>query len=455
MPIQSYHISFQTVHVRLERYSLSFQSLISVIWGMELLDHLFNYLHKHRKTIQLLIGLAIVFVILATKGLQAQSHEGFIYGKVYTSGNVYTGQIRWGTEEAYWNDHFNASKVSNPYEAYKKNQKENSSWNNLDWRLSSIWEDKSSGTIHQFGCQFGDIKELLNYGGERLMVVLKNGQEIKLSGSGYNDVGGEIIVYDIELGKIAVSWARMERIEFLPTPKKIENIMGEPLYGLVETYRKGAFTGFVQWDHDERIGADKLDGRTRDGNVSIEFDKIQKIAKATIGSDVVLYSGREFFMTGSNDVNNGNRGIIITVDGVGKIDVPWSEFKSVTFEKAKSSGDEYSAYKSPKGLFGTVYSYDDKQYKGKIIFDLDEEWEVEFLEGKDDEVEYKIPMRNIKSILPKNYNYSTVKLRNGNELLLGDGRDVSQSNAGVLIFNKGNEEPTYIEWRDVTEIVFD
>ena len=38
-------------------------------------------------------------------------NSGFLHGTVDTnSGNTYTGFLRWGTEEAFWDDHFNSTK---------------------------------------------------------------------------------------------------------------------------------------------------------------------------------------------------------------------------------------------------------------------------------------------------------------------------------------------------------
>ena len=54
-------------------------------------------------------GLAILFFLTA----EAQD-DGFIYGRVTTEdGEVYEGPLRWGKEEAYWTDMFNASKREN------------------------------------------------------------------------------------------------------------------------------------------------------------------------------------------------------------------------------------------------------------------------------------------------------------------------------------------------------
>ncbi len=424
---------------------------------MEKVDIFIDYVSRKKRVFQLLIGILIALLI-GLQDLAAQNTEGLMYGKVTTRDNEYIGQIRWGKEEAYWHDHFNASKVENPYsrdrDRLRNRDRDRDSWRDIDWRISSIWEDKT-GTVHQFGCQFGDIQEIRNYRDKRVIVKLKNGEEIELSGSGYNDVGTTVRVMDQDLGAISIKWDRIDKIEFMPTPKKLDRTFGKPLYGKVDTYRKGVIEGFVVWDKDERLGLDKLDGDSRDGDLSIRFESIKKIERQGNGSLVDIQSGRQFYLTGSNDVNNGNRGIVVAVDGIGKIDIPWRDFISVEFMDDKGSGKPYSSYTTPRGLKGKVLKYGGGEVDGDIVFDFDEALEIEFLEGKDDNLEYTVPFRNIKSIAPKNYNFSMVKFKNGNEVLLGDGRDVSDSNSGVLVYTNGGKNPEYIEWRNVTEIIFD
>ena len=77
------------------------------------------------------------------------------------------------------------------------------------------------------------------------------------------------------------------------------------------------------------------------------------------------------------------------------------------------------------------------------------------MDGKDDELEYRIPFRNIKKIIPKNYNYSIILLKNGDELLLGYERDVSEDNDGLLVYVRQNEEPVYVKWKTIDEIILD
>ncbi len=414
-------------------------------------------LARHRRVLLIVIGNLVAALIVLTS-LQAQNTEGYIYGKVHTYETTYIGQIRWGDEEAFWNEFFNAAKVADKY--YQKVLEENAPseevafWESLNWSLSSIWEDKGNLT-HEFATQFGNIAALIKTGKYTVALRLKNGIELELSGRGYNDIGTTLIVYDDELGKIDIPWHRMREVEFSDTPKNLRVTGGAPIYGTVETFRGGTFTGYVQWDHDERLGEDVLDGDTRDGDLSIPFREIKSIEKEQNGSYVVLNSGRDFFLKGSNDVNSENRGIIVTVPELGQVDIPWKTFRKATFEQVKSSGAPYKSYRAPKGLSGTVYTFDDTKFEGRIVYDIDEAWEVETLDAKDYMIDYSIPFVNIKSVTPKNNQFSTVELRNGDKLLLGDVRDVSAANDGTLIFKANQKDPIYVPWRETAEIVFD
>lgn len=420
---------------------------------MSAIDIFLGLMERNKKTLQLMLGILVMLVILATE-TKAQA-DGFIYGTVYTSSNSYTGQIRWGKGEAYWNDHCNASKISSKSYSTPKPKEKKESWFDGDWSISSIWDNKRSSTVHQFGCQFGDIKEIKPLGGSRAIIKFKNDEAIEVSGDGYEDIGAKINVLDEDLGLVEVRWDRIERVEFLSTPKRLTTNFGKSLYGTVQTSRKGSFTGYIQWDHDERLSTDKLDGGERGTKYSIPFGSIVSISKDGAGSEVELKSGKRVYLTGTNDVNNGNRGIIVSVDGVGKIDIPWRIFERVDLKQVSNSGSSYDSYKKPKGLYGTVYLYNDKKISGQIVYDLDESWEFEFVEARDDEIEYILPMRNIKRIKPKNYEYAAIVLRNGDELFLGKGRDITDSNDGLMVFTKSRDKPEYVSWSKISEIVFD
>ncbi len=387
--------------------------------------------------IVLLIG-ACVATIACVVGASAQGRQGFIYGKVYTDKNIYTGPIRWGKEEVLWTDEFNAAKTSSRYEKMVPEQKEESdSWLNFDWKLSSIWEDKS--TTHQFTCQFGNITEVIPQERSNVLLKFKNGRGVVVNGEGYNDIGATIHVWDSELGELNINWDHLKRIEFMPFPVTEKAALGAPIFGTVESVRHEKFTGFIIWDKDERLSTDKLDGDANDSDVSIAFADIMSIEKSGRGCDVVLKSGRSFHLTNSNDVNSENRGVQVYTQEVGIVTLSWDAFRQITLTPAPNGIAAYEDFPVPHVLRGTVSLLDDNDATGQIVYDIDEVFDFEFLEGQENDIEYQIPFRNVKKITPRNFDYAAIELRSGRSLLLGGGRDVSSKNAGLLILGKDKE----------------
>lgn len=387
--------------------------------------------------------------------------EGFIYGKVTTiDGRSYEGALRWGKEEAYWTDMFNASKDENENLDYLSRDEideledrrrgfweRDNNWINVSWD----W-DNDNDFVHQFVCQFGEIKSIRPTRRQGAEVTMQSGLVYDLDGQGYNDINTRIRVNDSELGTIELDWDRIELIEFMATPSKLRDKFGDPLYGTVET-SEGKFTGYVQWDHDERVSEDKLDGDTEDGDVSIAFYNIKSIERyGSSRSVVILKSGRELELRGSNDVNDGNRGIIVAIEGMGRIDVPWDEFDMVTFTDAPGSGSAYKMFANQPRIEGTVALRNGDTYDGELIYDLDEAYQFEVLQGKLDDIEMIIPFKYIKEIAPRNYDNSTVTLTNGEKYLLGDAQDVSDKNQGVIVKNGGDIR--YFTFDDVEKITF-
>ena len=417
---------------------------------------------EKKKLVYIYITLFFFYMLILVQVAAGQSDEGFIYGRITTiDANSYTGEIRWGNEEAFWSDLFNSTKTSNDYIEYLyRSDHKYLKKNNRPWivdLLNSFFGDlikydNDDDHIHVFVCQFGDMKTIEIKGKKKVDVEFKNGEIIRLKG-GSNDIGAKVSIFDDELGQLEFKWSRIKKVEFLETPPHLRKKFGDPLYGTVETFY-GDFTGFIQWDHDERLSTDVLDGDIEDGDVSIAFERIKSIEKDGWGSLVKLESGQEMYLTGSNDVNKENRGIIVTVPGVGRVDIKWHDFKKVVFDsRVKDTGLAYNNYQNPKKLKGYVITDKGEKIAGILVYDLDEAWDVELLHGDDNDLEYLIPFRNIKKISPKNYNYSTVELKNGEKLVLGDKQDVSDDNDGILIFTD-NENYKYVPWVKVKEVVF-
>lgn len=404
------------------------------------------------RSIIIFFGLLVALLAMSLISA-AQSVDGYLYGKVYTDQNTYEGALRWGTEEVFWTDLFNASKRNNDYAKLVPQQEANDRWAITDWDFSSIWENK--GTIHQFTTQFGNLKAIEKTDRGYFKLKLKNGGELQVSGSGYNDLEGTVMVLDRELGVLKINWDKIRRVEFLPTPKNLDQVFGSPLYGTVTGARKETHTGFIIWDNDERVTTDLLNGETRDGKVAIKFSEIKDIAKSGNGCDVTLKSGRTSFLNNSNDVNDENRGVWVVNPEYGIIKFSWKAFRNVSFTTPPSSGPAFESFPAPVPLQATISQLDGPDVSGRIIYDVDEALDFEMIEGRENDIEYQIPIRNIKRITPKNYDYSEIELRSGKTLLIGGMRDVSNQNAGILVFVKGKKDPQHIRWKAIHQVIFE
>nr|NQU92492.1 hypothetical protein [Bacteroidota bacterium] len=401
------------------------------------------------------ICLISIFTIAAS---YAQTEQGMIYGKVFTEDNeTYQGYIRWGTEEAFWFDLFNATKEDNEYIRYLSSHEKRDLEDRNDsenWSLFNIVVNipNHDNFNHVFVCQFGQIQEINIYRSDRVELTLKNDLTFDLK-DGSNDVGARIRVLDEELGLVKLDWDRVERVVFMEPPNTNAKTFGQPLYGTVRS-ENGEFEGFIQWDTDERLSTDKLDGENRDGDFSIEFGDIKSIIKTFHGSDIVLNSGRELSLRGSNDVDDDNRGIIINMPGFGRVQVEWGEFEAVVFDHSSDvAPPPYEEFKPAVNLAGTITNSRGDSYSGMIAYDLDEAYDFELLHGEYNNMEYLIPFRYIKNIVPKSSRYSQVIMRDGQELKLGTAQDVSEKNYGCIVF-ENKEDYNYISWDEIASVEF-
>jgi len=414
----------------------------------------------------LLAALALLLVPCVGFGFAraADESQGFLYGRIITDGGTeYVGFLRWGDEEACWDDLFHSLKEDLPYQESVdwKERKDRPrrrglvkvlSWM-IEWESDKEFWEESASRI--FIARFGDIREIRVTGGEDAEVVMKSGESYGVSGYA-NDVGGTVHVEDGRLGEIDLRWNRIDTIEFLPVPAGAQR-GAYRLHGRVET-DAGEFSGFIQWDKQECLSTDLLDGETRDGDVSIEMGRIRSIERRGRSSSlVVLKDGRELRLRGTNDVNSENRGIMVEDLRYGRLTIPWGEFEMITFSDPGGSGPGYERYGPLGWLHGKVIDRDDREHRGRLVIDLDEAEAWEMLNGSYREIKFDIPLANVRVIEPRGYDESRITLHGGAEIDLEDGQDVSDKNDGVLIFQNDDDDrdALYIPWDEIERIEFD
>ena len=350
---------------------------------------------------------------------------GGIYGTVETrEGDVLTGAISWDKNENFWDDLLDGT----------KNEKvqvrgSSSSVRILGLKISTSGKNYS---IHsRFSIPFGHLAAL-KPGSSRTELKLKSGEVLEVRSSS-TDLGSSmrgLKIADRVLGEVELDWEDIERVEFAQDPDGARD--DQRLYGTLQT-RKARFTGFIVWDRDESLVTDVLDGNSGGKKYKINLSGIAGIEKLNDSKvRVTTTDGRKLKLTGTNDVDSGNRGILVTIPGVGAVDVDWDDFHSISFEPAPPSR-RYAAFDGGKRLAGVVTDQDGVEYNGLITWDKDETHTWESLDGEVLDTDFQILFENIASIERLSRKSAKVTLVSGQEFTLRETSDVSHDNKGIVV----------------------
>ncbi len=228
--------------------------------------------------------------------------EARLYGTLTTrSGDTFTGRVAWDVDEIYTSD---------------------------------ILDGDRDG--HRLKILFGTIERIERNGSGSARVTLFSGEEMTLSGTNdVNDENGGISVSDPLLGQVKVSWDDFADVTFTEAPPDADQVRfdgGAPIAGTVVTEDGESLTGTVRWDNDEASTWEMLNGESRGVDFEIEFAQIASIEKSGRGALVTLRDGRFFELSDSNDVNEGNRGIVVDT-GAGVRKVPWEDFRELRLQR--------------------------------------------------------------------------------------------------------------------------
>ena len=384
-----------------------------------------------------------------------ETHQGFLYGRITTvEGATYEGRLRWGgDQEAFWGDYFNGSKRENRWLAHV--QPERLPMEARPVKLFGIQlgqKEVRSEVRRQLMARFGELARIEARGRE-VRVTLKSGTVFDLDRLDASDLDDGVRVWDGRRGVVDLDSLRIRTIELLPTPA----LGAAPyrLHGTVRT-RHGDFTGFIQWNREECLGADELDGHAADGRHNLRFDTIRSIARRSRDSSLVtLLDGREIVLSGTAEVSDDNRGIYVDDRRYGRVVVSADAFERADFSPG-GSGPAYGDFPPGRPLAGSVATRDGRRLAGRLVYDLDESESTDTLDGSSQGVDYILPFGLIASIvLPGPEEPVRVTLQNGEELQLERTGDLGQGNAGMLIFVDGRQRPEYVPWADVGQVDLD
>lgn len=406
----------------------------------------------------ILAGTALLLLLSASSFASDNSNR--IYGTITTvDGDVFEGLIRWDKNEVSWVDMLDGTK-----DLPKRNMRKSRSSRRRSRRSSiEIFGIKigtsgniSFGNSAQSGIRFGNIKSFEVIDDNSMLIQLKSGEEVELR-NGSTDIGTdirEIIIEDAREGEIELEWDDIETIEFSAANNNETSSMGKRLYGTVTTRRGDEFTGFVCWDIDEVLTNDILNGDHKGRSKKIKFKRIDAIERySSNGATVYLKGDDELLLRGTNDVDDSNRGIIVSDPDFGQVVVEWDEFDKVTFEEVPRGIIHYKDFDGGKPLRGVVYTEEGDSYEGQIRWDNDEEYTWEMLNGDYHSVEFEIEFSKIKEIKKKSYRSSVVTILNGQTFRLRGSNDVDEDNKGIFITTSDGDE-IEVSWDEFDRVEF-
>jgi hypothetical protein len=384
----------------------------------------------------------------------ADDTVGRIYGRITTTdGDVLEGLIRWDRNEASWVDVLNGSKV------IQSDQRRKEQGRRIEIFGYTIYESEGDDDSYSrtSGIRFGSIQSLERVGNDKALLVLQSGDEVEMI-NGSTDIGNDVrdvIIEDVERGRVELQWRDIARVELFQAPTPIESAFGERLFGTVITRDGMEFTGFVCWDVDEVLTADILDGNDQEGlRRKIPFRDIASIRRNSSSSSLVrLIDGEEMVLRGTNDVNSSNSGILVLDPELGQVELDWDTFEELILDSPDTAPD-YDSFARIGRIAGIVFTRGGERYEGLIRWDDDETHTWEFLDGELNDIQFDIEFSKIRSIDRLSSREAEVVLLDGRRLELRGSNDVDSDNDGIFVIDeKGNE--TRIDWQDFERAVFD
>lgn len=403
----------------------------------------------------------MALVLVLGGSVLAGEEDGRIYGKITTTdGDVYEGLIRWDKNEANWVDILDGSKDI-PESEQRESERSRHHDGEVSIEIFGIkigegsnisWNWSSSA---QSGIRFGHIKVLEVIDDDRVLLILKSGKEVELE-NGSTDIGSGIrgiLIEDKSEGEIELDWDDLESIDFMSAESGVESNLGKRLYGTLTTRRGEEYTGYVCWDMDELFTTDILDGEEHNRDRKIKFGKISSIERySSSGATITFTNGDEMILKESNDVDDDNRGIIISDPGFGQVIVDWDEFDRIDFKKS-SHQIGYDEFDGGQKIHGTVYTEMGDSFSGNIRWDNDEEYTWEILDGEYHDIKFDVEFGLIAKIENRSSRSSIITVKDGRTFRLRGSNDVDSDNRGIFV-DTGDGDEVEIDWEDFSRVEF-
>ena len=186
----------------------------------------------------------------------------------------------------------------------------------------------------------GEIRSIARARDNSADVELRDGTHRNLRGT--NDVGSGnrgIMVEIAGLGRVTVPWNRFTKLTLLDGhgsgPARATYDNAAPLSGRLLTVAGTELDGRLVLDLDEAFAWDLLNGTDADGSdYDVPLALVRVLEPRSDGTcRVTLASGRVLELRDSQDVGEGNGGVLVFSEPDAAVHVPWSEVRRIDLQR--------------------------------------------------------------------------------------------------------------------------
>ena len=332
-----------------------------------------------------------------------------LYGHVVTKeGDQLRGYLRWDGHEASWSDVLRATRP---------------------------------GGSALAGVRFGNVERLKPMGARNLELTLKTGQVVRLNAIAQQGRAAlSPLTVETDGRVVEVPMHDLESVDFLPEPLD-RAPSAERLHGTLITQSGLGFTGYIAWDLDELDDSGVLEGLRR----QVPFAEIASIMRfGAEGVLVALADGSEIVLSGTPELSESNRGIVVSDPALGGVVVPWRQLQELRLHRSEAPAT-YEHFGGGEALTGTVVTTSGEELTGLVRWDMDEESTWELLDGQLDGIQFHVELSQVSTIEKWRYG-AKVALLDGRNFYLAASNDVNWSNRGIEVRSDGRVSK--VAWRD-------
>jgi hypothetical protein len=198
----------------------------------------------------------------------------------------------------------------------------------------------------------------------------------------------------------------------------------------------------ISWDERGSDLASSAQSGIRFGHVST----LEPVGSGRVR--LLLKSGEEVEFRGGGDVGSSMSGILVESPGGGQVELRWRDVRVVDFMGGPAQPSRWG-----DRLYGTLETRDGTRFTGYIVWDMDELFTTDVLDGEERGRDHEIPFARIGSIQRYSSSAARVSLRDGAELILRGTNDVNRSNRDILVADPGLGE-VRVEWDALERVDF-